>query len=276
MVYDPSPALRHFRRLLPQMVNDLATARILALALAKRDILAMYQQTFLGYFWAFLLPVVNTLTWLFLRGAGIVKLEDTTMSYPVYVITGTVLWQVFTEAFQAPIQEVAASKTLLTKINFPREALILSGIWKTLFNAGIKLIVLVPVVLWLGVVPSWSILLFPIGVFSLVLMGTAIGCLLSPVSLLYADVSRATALLLQLAMYLTPVVYAMPSQGMLAKINAWNVVTPVLMNTRNWLAGVQSLEIGTTIAIHFGAVLVLLLAWITYRIAMSRIVERIG
>ena len=68
----------------------------------------------------------------------------------------------------------------------------------------------------------------------------------------------------------------MPSQGMLAKINAWNVVTPVLMNTRNWLAGVQSLEIGTTIAIHFGAVLVLLLAWITYRIAMSRIVERIG
>ena len=206
MVYDPSPALRHFRRLLPQMVNDLATARILALALAKRDILAMYQQTFLGYFWAFLLPVVNTLTWLFLRGAGIVKLEDTTMSYPVYVITGTVLWQVFTEAFQAPIQEVAASKTLLTKINFPREALILSGIWKTLFNAGIKLIVLVPVVLWLGVVPSWSILLFPIGVFSLVLMGTAIGCLLSPVSLLYADVSRATALLLQLAMYLTPVV----------------------------------------------------------------------
>jgi len=198
------------------------------------------------------------------------------MSYPVYVITGTVLWQVFTEAFQAPIQEVAASKTLLTKINFPREALILSGIWKTLFNAGIKLIVLVPVVLWLGVVPSWSILLFPIGIFSLVLMGTAIGCLLSPVSLLYADVSRATALLLQLAMYLTPVVYAMPSQGMLAKINAWNVVTPVLMNTRNWLAGVQSLEIGTTIAINFGAVLVLLLAWITYRIAMSRIVERIG
>lgn len=275
-LYDSEPELRHFRRLMRRMGLDAAQAVDLALSLAKRDILAMYKQTFLGYFWAFFLPAVNTLTWLFLRSTGIITLTDTGMSYPVYVISGTILWQIFAEALQAPIQEVAASKELLTKINFPREALILSGIFKTLFNAGIKLVVMVPVLLLMGVMPDWQVLFFPLAVLSLILTGTAIGSFLSPVSLLYGDVSRAMAILLQLAMYITPVVYAIPSQGIVARVFQLNFVAPILMNARNWLTGLAGVQIGYTVAISLTAVMAMFFVLIVYRIAMSRILERIG
>ena len=95
---------------------------------------------------------------------------------------------------------------MLAKINFPREALMVSGIYKVLFNGAIKIALLLAALMILGVYPGWSIVWFLFGVLSLILAGTALGLLITPVGLLYSDVGKSLPLLLQFLMYLTPVV----------------------------------------------------------------------
>lgn len=115
-IYTPESSLRNPLRLLHDMFRDLINGRELAWRLAVRDISAQYRQTALGLLWAFILPLAHTATWIFLNGSGIVNIKDTTLPYPVYVFTGTMLWAIFMDAVNAPLQQTINAKQMLAKI----------------------------------------------------------------------------------------------------------------------------------------------------------------
>ena len=259
-----------------QMIADLISSNDLAYRLAKRDISAQYRQSILGYLWAFLIPLVNTLTWLFLQKSGMVVIRDTGIPYTVYVFSGTMLWQIFVEALQSPIQQVVAAKSMLAKLNFPRESIILSGIYKTIFNAGIKVIILIPLVIYFGAHPTWTIVMFPFAVISIVLVGTAIGLLLSPIGTLYSDVGRVIPFFGQFLMFFAPVVFAMPLSGVSKILFEINFMTPLLITGRDLLIG-GSLEW----LFYFGcvnsvAIFALIAALVIYRVTMPILIERMS
>jgi lipopolysaccharide transport system permease protein len=275
-VYTPDSALRNPGKLIGTMFHDLWAGRELAWRLAVRDISAQYRQTALGLFWAFLLPLANTGVWIFLNSSGIVAISDTTLPYPVYVFTGTMLWAIFMDAANAPLQQTTAAKPMLAKINFPREALIVSGIYQTLFNAAIKIVILLPAVMLLGVFPDWTLLLFPFAVLSLIVAGTALGLLLTPVGMLYTDIGKSFPLVMQFLMYLTPVVFAMPKDGLAATIFQLNPLTPLILTARDWLTGMPGGFLGYFIAVNVATLGLLFLMWIVYRAAMPILIERMS
>ena len=121
-VYTPESSLKSPKAMLRDMLVDFWSGRDLAWRLAVRDIRAQYRQAFLGILWAFILPLANTLIWIFLSYSGVVKIAETSLSYPVYVFTGTMLWAIFMDALNAPLQQANAARGMLSKLNFPREA----------------------------------------------------------------------------------------------------------------------------------------------------------
>ena len=121
-----------------------------------RDISAQYRQSVLGILWALINPLTTTAIWRFLSTSRLVQVAETGLPYPVFVFTGTLLWTILMDAFNAPLGQVNANKALLAKINFPREALILTGIYQTLFNAAIKIGILLLVLPFVGVHASWG------------------------------------------------------------------------------------------------------------------------
>ena len=275
-IYTPDSLLANPIKMLRDMFTDLATSRGLAWRLAIRDISAQYRQTFLGFFWAIILPLANTLVWIFLSRTGVVTMADTTLPYSAYVFTGTMLWAIFMDALNAPLQVTTAAKGMLTKINFPREALLVAGIYQTLFNAAIKVVLLIGALMLLGINPSWNLSLFPIGILSLILAGTAIGLLITPVGLLYTDIGKAIPLLMQFMMYFTPVVFPMPKEGLAAAIFQLNPLTPLILTTRDWLTGFSPEHLGYFFFINIIAVFLLLVVWVVYRLAMPILIERMG
>ncbi|MFC1680371.1 ABC transporter permease [Pseudomonadota bacterium] len=275
-VYTPDSQVQHPAKMLRSMFRDLAASRELAWRLAVRDIRAQYRQAFLGILWAFITPLANTVTWIFLSGAGIIAVGETPLPYPVYVFTGTMLWAIFMDALNAPLQQTNAARGMLAKLNFPRESLIVSGIYQTLFNAGIKIGLLLAVLPFLDVDLSWSLLLFPIGLISLVLVGTAIGLLLTPVGVLYTDIGRALPLLMQFLMYLTPVVFAMPKEGIAATIFALNPLSPIILTARDWLTGLPAEHLIGFVVVNLLALLLLAVVWIVFRLAMPILIERMS
>lgn len=275
-IYTPDSSLTSPGKLLREMFIDLGAGCELAWRLAVRDIQAQYRQAFLGILWAFILPLANTLTWVFLNSSGVVKIADTVVPYPVYVFTGTILWAIFMDALNAPLQQTNAAKRMLSKLNFPREALILSGICQTLFNALIKIALVFAVLIVMGISPTWNLLFFPFGLLSIIMVGTALGLFITPVGTLYTDVGRALPLLMQFMMYVTPVVFPMPKEGWAATVFALNPLTPLILTTRDWLTGQTPEYMGYFIAVNVAGAVLLLGVWVVYRLAMPILIERMS
>jgi lipopolysaccharide transport system permease protein len=275
-VYTTESPIRHPGRLFLDMFKDLFAGRELAWRLAVRDISAQYRQTALGLFWAFIMPLAHTLIWIFLSSSGIVTIRDTALPYPIYVFTGTMIWAIFMDSVNAPLQQTTANKQMLSKINFPREALVVSGIYQALFNGAIRIILMIFVLLFFKIYPGWSLILFPFGILSLILTGTALGLLLTPVGMLYTDIGRGIPLVMQFLMYLCPVVFPMPPEGWAAVLFRLNPMTPLIMTTRNWLTGISPEYLSSFYLINLFMIIPLLAVWIIYRAAMPILIERMS
>lgn len=275
-VYTPDSSLRHPGRVMGEMFSSLWDGRKLAWRLAVRDISAQYRQTALGLLWAFILPLVTTVTWLFLSGSGIISVGETALPYAAHVFSGTLLWAIFMDAVNAPLRQTAAAKAMLAKIKFPHEALIISGIYQTTFNASIKIILLLAGLGLMGIFSGWNLLLAPLGILSLILVGTAFGLLLTPVGMLYTDIGKSLPILMQFLMYLTPVVFPMPTSGWVATIFEWNPLTPLILTARDWLTGFTPDFLLYFVGVNIVSAVILVVALVIYRVAMPILIERMS
>lgn len=274
-IYQRENQLR-FGKLLKASLKDIVSSRFLSKQLAVRDIKAQYRQSFLGILWAFITPLVTAIVWIILRQSGTVQLSDTGIPYPVYVFAGTLIWSMLLESINSPMLSTSASQSILTKINFPKEALVVSGIYKLLFNTLIKIALLVIFLIAYKVTFSWSMLLFPLAVLGAVLVGTSIGLLITPLGLLYKDIAKIITFSMQFIMYATPVVYAIPNNGVMKSVMELNPLTPLVTVPRDLL----TLQVPEFLD-YYWLVLVcsiplLLVGLIFYRVSMPIIVERLS
>ena len=119
--------------------------------------------SFLGYFWIFLPPLTTALTFTFLNSISLIKFKGIPIPYPAYLILGNLLWHNFANALRAPLRMATQNRSMLIRVQFPREALILSGIYQVLFNFMIRLVLLIPVLIFYKIefiknrfpFPSW-------------------------------------------------------------------------------------------------------------------------
>ncbi len=265
---------RNIPKLLGDSLRDLRKSRFLAYQLAKRDITAQYRQSLLGIFWAFITPLSTAFVWIFLSSSGTVQLTDTGIAYPLYAFAGTLLWSIITESINSPIASTKAGKGIMSKINFPKEALIVSGILKLLFNTAIKMILLFIFLFFYGVGLSWGLLFFPFAMLGGILIGNTIGLLLTPIGMLYSDISRMIGFALQFLMYVTPVVYAIPESGIMRHLMLYNPLTPIVMVGRNLAVGLPLEYLTYFFVVLAISIPMFLLALVFYRISIPIFVER--
>ncbi len=276
VVYRPESAIRRPWQLFQAMGQDLVAAQELAWQLMLRDISAKYRQSFLGVFWAFIPPVILAVGFVVAKNSGVVNISATDLPYPAYVMFSMTLWQTFVEAINGPVQAVGAAKAMLSKINFPYEALILAKLGEVFFNFGIKLLLIIGLFVWFRIPLHWSIVIAPVGLIHLIILGTFLGLLIAPIGAIYQDISMGITLVTGMWLFITPVVYPVPTSGIFGAIVKLNPVTPLLVTTRELAIGsALSDPQGFWIASVIG-IIGLLIAWIIYRLGMPFVIERIS
>ena len=261
-------------KLLKASLKDIYSSRFLAKQITVRDIKAQYRQSYFGILWAFIMPLTTAFVWIFLSSSGAIKLSDTGVPYPVFVFSGTLIWSIFKEAINTPTTSTNAARGLLSKINFPKEALVVSGIYKLLFNTAIKVSLLIVLMLFYSIGFQWTLLLFPLALIGVIMLGITIGLIITPLSMLYTDVSKIVGLGLSLWMYITPVVYVIPKTGIMKTLMEYNPLTPIIQVTRTVFLGgefeyVRQYFIVLAVCLPF---FFLSLVW--YRLSIPVIVER--
>lgn len=275
-VYTPEPLLRHPALLVRDLARDIAAGRQLAWRLFVRDLKAQYRQTYLGYVWAFLPPLVASFTFIFLQSQGIVNIEGTDIPYAAFAMMGVLLWQVFVDALNAPGNALNQAKPMLAKISFPREAILMAGLYMVLFNFAIRLVLLVGVMAVWQVTPGAGILLFAPAIAALLLCGAAVGLLLAPLSGLYGDVPRAMALLTQFWMLLTPVVYPARTEGLAGMLARWNPVSPLIVTARESLTAQPFTYLPGFLIVAAISAAAALCGLVAFRITMPHLIARMG
>jgi lipopolysaccharide transport system permease protein len=276
-VYSAQASNRSIRGHIKDILRDLPKAHELGLRLFKRNLKALYRQSLLGFAWAILPPLATAALWILLRGSNVVMIGDTGIAYPIFVLTGTILWQIFSEAISAPINQVNDNKTMLSKINIPREGLLLSGVYQLAFNSMIKILLLAIMYLFFRQAINLTSLVFaPLGIFVIGFAGFSIGLALTPLGMLYQDISRGLVVLLPFLMYLTPVVYPVPHEGVISVIMKLNPLATLIDQTRNWLTSQPVHNIALFWIFTLAFALLFMISLVIYRISMPMIIERLG
>jgi lipopolysaccharide transport system permease protein len=276
ITHTPDSLLRHPIQLFKLMWWDLLASRELAWRLMVRDISAQYRQSFLGIAWAFLPPIFMAAGFTLANDANVISVGKTDLPYPAYVMFSTALWQTFVDALNGPVQAITLAKPMLARVNFPREAIILAKLGEVFFNFAIKVILIVALFIWFKIPVSWTVILAPVALVHLILLGTFLGTLLSPLGVLYQDVQKTLTMITGFWLFLTPVIYPVPNEGLFGLLVKLNPVTPLLVTTRELATtGIVSDALSFWI-VSILTLMGLLLTWIAFRLAMPYVIERVS
>lgn len=275
-VYTPESPLRHPRKFVRDMISDLWSSRELAWRLFVRDLSAQYRTSLLGYVWVFLPPLVASVPFVYLNSTGVIRMGTTPIPYAAYAMVGAIIWQTFVDALNSPLRSVNAARAMLTRINFPREAILLSGLMQVGFSFVVRLALIVAVFVVFALKPAATSPLFLIGMVSVALTGFMIGLVLTPLGVLYGDVQHSLPIASTFLMLITPVLYPVPSSGLGATVIAFNPLTPLITTTRDWLTTGAGAEHTGFFVVSAVTVALLLVAWVLYRLALPHLVARLG
>lgn len=267
----------HFFKEVKEIIRDIRGSNFLAYQMAKRDIQAQYRQSIFGVVWAFIPIIVNSLVWIFLNSSGAVEVNvPKGIPYTLFVVIGATIWTMFVQSLTSPITSVNSGRGIMSKINFPKEALIVSGVYKMAFNLGMQLLVL-GIFLWLfEVTPTRELLYFPLYLLIVLTFGLALGVLLAPVGLLYTDVGQLITLGAQFLMYVTPVAYSIPKVGRLKIFFEINPMTYLISDTRSSLTGLSVESLRFSLILFLCSIIVLVIGMVVLRKSMNIIIEKIS
>jgi lipopolysaccharide transport system permease protein len=273
-VYTAEPEIRRPGQLLRRMLTDLVSARSVALEMARRNIAAQYRQSFSGILLAFCPALVVTVWCTMVQHARVINVEALAVPYPAFVLISMMLWLTFTEALQAPIEGLGQELYLLARAKVPPETIVLAKLAEVGFQFGIKLILIVGAIIWFGLPVRFTVWLAPLPLCALIALGLGLGLILAPLNALYQDISKALPAVTTFWLFLTPVLFPIPTEGAAAVVVRLNPVTPLLSATREWITlGEVGDPLGLAVAVTI-ALGLLWGGWVFYRVSLPVIIDR--
>jgi lipopolysaccharide transport system permease protein len=216
----------------PGMLRECWQFRGFIIASVKRDFVSRYLGTQLGFFWAIAQPLAMIVIYTVVF-SGIMKPAlagyDSPFAYSIYLCSGIVLWQLFSDLLNRSVGVFVHNAGLLKKVNLPKLALPIVVALSGLANFAILLVLFLAFMLAIGAFPFAAALALVPVIVLVVGFAIGLGVLLGTINVFYRDVEQSTTMLLQFWFWLTPIVY--PSRtlpGILAALRArnpmWSVV----------------------------------------------------
>jgi len=245
-------------------LGELWSYRELLLLLVWRDVKSRYSQTVLGAAWAILQPLLTMVVFTVIFGR-FARLPSDGLPYSVFSLAALVPWTYFSSSLSGSSSSLVNSRSLLTKVYFPRLLIPAASILAVLVDFAIAFLVLLLVMLAFGILPGvesmWIVPAVMI-ILSMTAMGT--GCWLAALNVQYHDVRYLSPFLVQVWMYASPIVYSLTLVPQTYRsIFAANPLASALSAFRAAMLGTPG-PTGFEIGVSFLAALVILVAGVWY------------
>jgi len=190
------------------IVRDIWRRRELVGLLVRRELRARYKGSSLGILWSLIKPLVQLLVYYFAIGQ-ILGAARSIPSFAIFVFIGLTAWTLATEIITSGTRSIVDNAGLVKKVALPREIFPLAAVGGALVNLGIQFIVLLAAMLAIGQFPlSWDALWVIPSLAVIVVFCSAIAMLLSALNVYLRDVQHLVEVVLIVAFWTSPIVYA--------------------------------------------------------------------
>lgn len=171
-----------------------------------RDIKIRYRQTLLGGMWAILQPFITMLvfTFIFHRIAGV---KSDGPPYPLFAYAGLAPWTFFSTSVTQSSNSLIANHQLVSKVYFPRIFIPLGAIGALLMDLVLSLTMFAGMMVYYHWAPTRDLLWLPVFMLAAVLTAAGAGLTLSALNVSFRDVKYAVPFLVQIGLFVTPVIY---------------------------------------------------------------------
>jgi len=183
--------------------RNLIKYRELIMQLIRRDVVSRYKRSFLGVAWTMLNPLGTMLILTLVFS----NLFHSVNSYPIFILSGLIGWNFFSQATIAALSQNVWGGSLLHKVYLPRTAFTVSAIGTGVVNLLLSLIPLFIIMVILGQPFRIFVLFLPVSIILLTIFSLGIGLLVSTLALYFPDVVDMYHIGLTAWMYLTPIIY---------------------------------------------------------------------
>jgi len=275
-VYLPDNALQNgYFHILKEILRELIQNRWLIRQLFKRDILSLYKQSFLGFMWAFIFPLVSVGTFIVLNRSGIFNIGDSHIPYPVFAITGMAFWQLFAMGLIAASASLVKAGSMIIKINFSKKSLVIASLGQSLI-AFFAQILLVAVLFGVyGYTPDWKIVFLPLFALPIIMLTLGLGFLLSILNGIVRDIGNVISILITFFMFLTPVLYPLPTSGALEDLSRINPMYYLTSFPRDMILRGESELFAGYWTSALSSFFILLVCLFIFHLTESRVTERV-
>lgn len=258
-----------------EMIREQFEFRELLVQMTSRDLLLRYKQTAMGFAWALLTPLTNTLIFsvIFMRVAPL----ETPVPYPVFVYCGMLAWNFTASALRFAITSLTANTNLVTKVYFPREIFPFSAVAVSLVDFLVASLVLVGMMVYYRIAPGTSILLLPAVMLVQACFTLAVALFLAMANLFYRDVKYIFEVLLTVWMFGSAIVYPLESVqgGVLGLALRLNPMTAIVDAYRHVLLYGTAPDLVSFTAVALLSGLLLPVTWLVFHRAEFRFAEHI-
>lgn len=226
--------------------DDLRRFVNLTVMLATTDFKLRYFGSVLGYAWSLVRPLLffavlyAVFTLVFHAGKNVPH-------YPVYLLTGIMLWTFFLDTTSGSVQCLIIREGLLRKMRFPRLVIPLAVGLTAMFNLTINFVVVIGFALASGVLPRLSWLELPLLVLLLATLAVGIGTLLSVVYVRFRDVQPIWDVTAQILFYCSPIIYVAATYKGLERVAMANPIAAILTQMRQAFVDGQAPSVATVI-----------------------------
>ena len=171
-----------------------------------RDIKIRYKQTVLGALWAIIQPFFTMVVFTIFFG-NFAKVPSEGVPYPVFSYSALVPWTYFSGALGASGNSLIGNSNLLTKVYFPRFAIPASAALSGILDFFIASILLFGIMIYFHIPLSLDLLFWPVLVIPLIFLALGLGMIFSSLNVKYRDIKYTIPFLIQLGLFVTPVIY---------------------------------------------------------------------
>ena len=218
------------------VVKTFGKYRYLLAELIKKDIKLKYRNSYLGVVWTLLEPlltmVVLTLVFSSFLGKG-------TRDFPVYILTGRLLYSFFSNGTKAALKSVRSNASMIKKVYVPKYMYPFSTVLSGYVMFLISLIVLAVVAIVRGVYPTMQLFWIVVPLLQSLLLATGVGMILATMAVFFRDVEYLWGVALMLIMYASGIFYRV--EDVMSAKNAWifklNPLYAIIVNFRNAVFG---------------------------------------
>ncbi len=175
--------------------------------LTWRDIKVLYAQTILGFIWAILQPLIQILIFTVVFGK-VAKLSTDGIPYFLFSAVAVIPWNYMSQAMSQSSQSLVTYQLMLGKVYFPRLVFPLTPILARLLDFAISILIILCVMLFYRVHPSWNLMFLPLFLIMMMAVPAGIGMWLSALAIRFRDVKFTMPFVVRMLVYTAPIVYS--------------------------------------------------------------------